>query len=126
MAVSYAAISCRCKLISILDRQDCTPLDHSDIATHIVDDNNIAHMKTTFEISDPLLREARKVAAREGTTLRALVELGLRRVLAEKRRTSHDARVAAPCHQHNVRELWSADRDFGRFAGLTVVNPLTR
>jgi uncharacterized protein len=38
----------------------------------------------------------------------------------------HDARVAALCHQHNVRELWSADRDFGRFAGLTVVNPLTR
>jgi hypothetical protein len=36
----------------------------------------------------------------------------------------HDARVAALCVQHGVRELWSADRDFGRFAGLTVVNPL--
>jgi hypothetical protein len=23
-----------------------------------------------------------------------------------------------------VRELWSADRDFSRFAGLAVVNPL--
>ena len=38
----------------------------------------------------------------------------------------HDARVAALCRQHGVRELWSADRDFSRFAGLTVVNPLTR
>ena len=40
-------------------------------------------MKTTIEISDPLLRDARKLAEREGTTLRALVERGLRRVVAE-------------------------------------------
>ncbi len=44
-----------------------------------------AHMKTTIEISDPLLKEARKLAAEEHTTLRNLVELGLRRVIAEKR-----------------------------------------
>lgn len=37
----------------------------------------------------------------------------------------HDARVAALCRQHGVRELWSADRDFSRFAALKVVNPLT-
>jgi hypothetical protein len=36
----------------------------------------------------------------------------------------HDARIAALCRQHGVRELWSADRDFNRFTGLTVVNPL--
>ena len=36
----------------------------------------------------------------------------------------HDARIAALCLQHGVRELWSADRDFNRFAGLKVVNPL--
>src|SRR5271157_1231764 len=40
-------------------------------------------VKTTIEISDPLLREARKLAEREGVTLRALVERGLRRVVAE-------------------------------------------
>ena len=34
-------------------------------------------MKTTIEISDPLLREARKLAASEGVTLRALVARGL-------------------------------------------------
>ena len=38
----------------------------------------------------------------------------------------HDARVAALCLQHGVRELWSADRDFGRFTQLTVINPVTR
>jgi hypothetical protein len=31
-------------------------------------------MKTTLEISDTLLNDARKLASREGTTLRALVE----------------------------------------------------
>jgi uncharacterized protein len=36
----------------------------------------------------------------------------------------HDARIAALCRQHGVRELWSADRDFGRFPGFDVVNPL--
>jgi toxin-antitoxin system PIN domain toxin len=36
----------------------------------------------------------------------------------------HDGRIAALCRQHGVRELWSADRDFGRFPGLSVVNPL--
>ena len=36
----------------------------------------------------------------------------------------HDARIAALCREHGVRELWSADRDFNRFAGLSVVNPL--
>lgn len=36
----------------------------------------------------------------------------------------HDARVAALCRHHAVAELWSADRDFSRFAGLRVRNPL--
>ena len=36
----------------------------------------------------------------------------------------HDARIAALCLQHGVKELWSADRDFGRFPNLAVVNPL--
>jgi len=36
----------------------------------------------------------------------------------------HDGRVAALCIAHGVREIWTADRDFGRFAGLRVRNPL--
>lgn len=36
----------------------------------------------------------------------------------------HDARIAALCLQHGVRELWSADRDFGRYPELKVTNPL--
>jgi hypothetical protein len=44
-----------------------------------------AHMKTTIEISDPIFEEAKALAAREGTTIRALVESGLRHVVAERR-----------------------------------------
>jgi Arc/MetJ family transcription regulator len=39
-------------------------------------------MKTTVEISDPLLAEAKRVAATRRTTVRALIEAGLRQVLA--------------------------------------------
>lgn len=51
----------------------------------------------------------------------------LRAMLSEGRISGprvHDARVAALCRQHGVRQLWSADRDFSRFAGFSVVNPL--
>jgi toxin-antitoxin system PIN domain toxin len=36
----------------------------------------------------------------------------------------HDARVAAICLTHGVRELLTGDRDFGRFPALRTRNPL--
>jgi predicted nucleic acid-binding protein len=138
-------------------------------------------MKTTVEIPDSLLQQARHLAAQENTTVKALVQEGHRRLLAERnagkpfklRKISfrgnglqpqmagaawqqirdaayqgrgarspsiptsltagrvagpqvHDARVAALCRLHGVQELWTADRDFGRFPGLKVRNPLFR
>ena len=53
----------------------------------------------------------------------------LRRVLQAGRVAGpqvHDARIAALCQSHGVRELWTADRDFGRFPALKVKNPLVR
>jgi hypothetical protein len=52
-------------------------------------------------------------------TLRSTLQVG--RVTGPQ---VHDARIAALCLQHGVTELWSADRDFSRFAGLNVRNPL--
>ena len=68
----------------------------------------------------------------ECPTLTLLAESGtywrvLRRMVETARATGgavHDARIAALCLHHQVKELWTADRDFLRFAGLNVTNPL--
>lgn len=52
---------------------------------------------------------------------------GLRELLVKAKVAGpavHDARIAALCLQHGVRELWTADRDFGRYPKLRVRNPL--
>ncbi len=41
-------------------------------------------MKTTLELPEPLFAEAKEMARREATTLRALVEEGLRHVLSRR------------------------------------------
>lgn len=51
-------------------------------------DDTVSRMKTTVEIPDPLAEEAKAVARREKTTLRALIETGLRQVLRDRRRRS--------------------------------------
>ena len=43
------------------------------------------HMKTTIELPDDLLERAKSMAATEQTTLKALVEEGLRWVLSRRR-----------------------------------------
>src|ERR671914_506042 len=61
----------------------------ADIDTH-------ARMKTTVEIPEALLDEARRVATQERTTVRALIEEGLRRVVADRSRpTTYRLRRAA-------------------------------
>ncbi len=82
----------------------------------------------------PLARALDQVDAwLESPTLALLAEstghwAGLRALLEDGRIAGpivHDARIAALCRLRGVRELWSADRDFTRFPGLVVVNPLT-
>lgn len=41
-------------------------------------------MKTTIELPEPLVERAKRLAARDSTTLRELIEIGLRRVLEER------------------------------------------
>jgi hypothetical protein len=60
-----------------------TGQSHSD---HIYGSyDTLTHMKTTVELPDSLLREAKRVAIRERTTVRALIERGLRTVIGGRR-----------------------------------------
>jgi len=74
------------------------------------------HMKTTIEISGPLLARAKRVAASDNTTLRELVETGLRRVLEQRqaRRTFafRDQRVRGRGLQPDFQSAtWAQIRD---------------
>jgi hypothetical protein len=73
-------------------------------------------MKTTVEISDALLSEARAVARRERTTVRALIEEGLRTAIGKRKRGAgfklRDASVAGQGLQPGFSaERWSEIRD---------------
>jgi hypothetical protein len=46
----------------------------------------VSYMKTTVQIPDSLFEEARKVANRERTTMKALIEEGLRRIISQRKR----------------------------------------
>jgi toxin-antitoxin system PIN domain toxin len=59
----------------------------------------------------------------EGETfLEKLREVALRGKIRGPR--IHDARIAALCLSHGIKELWSADRDFLDFPSLATRNPL--
>lgn len=86
-----------------------------------------------FRTPTPLDWALRQVAAWVSSpSLRLLGErdgyLDDLRAVLEKSRVAgprvHDARVAALCRHHGVDLLLSADRDFSRFRGLVVRNPL--
>jgi hypothetical protein len=49
----------------------------------------VARMKTTIDIADALLADAKRVASQGGITLRDLVEDGLRRVIADRKQPQH-------------------------------------
>lgn len=76
----------------------------------------VTHMKTTIELPDSLLSEARRVAEREGGTLRSLIEEGLRKVLADHRKRAsfklRDCSVAGEGLASDVPDAsWEAIRD---------------
>lgn len=76
----------------------------------------VTHMKTTIEIADPLLERAKRVAAKQDTTLRELVEAGLRKELdairAHKPFQLRDARVHGQGLQPDFQSAsWDQVRD---------------
>ena len=73
-------------------------------------------MKTTIEISDPLLREVRKLAAREGLTLRTLVERGLSLVVRETRKPASFKLRRAAYKGHGLQPEFR-DADWEKLSG---------
>jgi hypothetical protein len=76
----------------------------------------VDHMKTTVNLPDELLREAQELARREGTTLRELIETGLRNAVKQRSSRSHfvlaDASVDGRGLQPEFRGAsWSRIRD---------------
>lgn len=73
-------------------------------------------MKTTVELPDALVRAAQEAARQDKTTLRALVEAGLRAVLADRETVGEfalrDASVSGSGLGAEFRDApWSAVRD---------------
>ena len=73
-------------------------------------------MKTTVELSDSLLRQAKQIAVKERTTVKALIEQGLRIVVADRKRRSGFTLRKAPFRGDGLvsgRSLqdWSAIRE---------------
>lgn len=58
--------------------------------------DTLAHMRTTIDLDDDLLREAKAAAAADGRTLKSLVEESLRARLAQA--SGADDLVALPVH----------------------------
>jgi Arc/MetJ family transcription regulator len=56
----------------------------------------VAHMKTTVEIDDRLLQRAKRYAAAQGTTLRAVIEEALRARLAPRPEGKAQYRFSPP------------------------------
>ena len=89
------------------------------ISTHHIDiaDATYAHMKITIEISDSLLEEASKLAAKEGTTVQALVEQALRPIVAE-RKSRGVFKLRKASFAGNGLQLGAAGTTWGQFATL--------
>ena len=73
-------------------------------------------MKTTVELSDDLLERAKQTAAREGSSVRALIEEGLRKVLMEREKATsrfqlRRVTVAGQGLNPQFAESWDAIRE---------------
>jgi hypothetical protein len=74
-------------------------------------------MKTTVDIPDALLEEARQVAIRDHTTVRALIERGLRQALAE-RKGAREFRLRKATFRGEGLQPGVADATWGRIREL--------
>ncbi len=92
----------------------------------------VTHPKIWGSPSTPEQAMEQIRAWRESPSLRILTEspdqiVDLGRLAVRSKTVGpriHDARIASCCLVNGVRELWTIDRDFSRFADLKTRNPL--
>jgi hypothetical protein len=71
-----------------------------------------AHMKTTIDISDALFASSKTLARQSQTTLRALIEEGLRRVLRDAKANTQPAFKLKDARVHGQEILMSDPHDW--------------
>jgi hypothetical protein len=69
------------------------------------------HVRTTVRLDDALLERAKRVAERRGQTLTALIESGLRLVLANPEKRQRTSRVQIPVSREGGGTLPGIDLD---------------
>lgn len=69
------------------------------------------HMRTTIRLDDALLERAKREAARRGETLTALIERGLRLVIARPQPRPHRSRAEIPVCREAGGTLPGVDLD---------------
>lgn len=80
-----------------------------------------AHMKTTIEVSDALFHSAKDLAQQSHTTMRALVEEGLRRVISDAQTKAKSSFKLKDARVHGKAVLMSDPRDWQKLEEEQVI-----
>lgn len=79
-------------------------------------------MKTTIEVSDALFHSAKELAQQSQTTLRALVEEGLRRVINESQAKAKPSFKLKDARVHGKAMLIASPRDWQKLEEDDVIH----
>ncbi len=83
-------------------------------------------MKTTIEVSDSLFNSAKKLAQQSQTTMRALIEEGLRRVLSDSQARAKPAFKLKDASVHGKQVLISDPRRWQQMEEDHVISRVTK
>jgi len=77
----------------------------------------VRYMKTTVEIPNSLLEEARRLASKERTTVKALIQEALRRLIAERKKKG-SFRLRRATFKGNGLQPYIADTSWERIRDI--------
>ena len=83
-------------------------------------------MKTTIEVSDALFASAKNLAQQSQTTLRALIEEGLRRVLSDAQTTEKPAFKLKDARVHGQEVLLADPHDWQQLEQDQTITRFTK